>query len=370
MTAGPAASGRALRAWLDALPPGAREEALRGLLRAEAAHGAVPGKAVLALVASHPDLLRAAAEALLDDAATRAFAGAILVRLTERHGSHAARRALILARLRDRPEARWGERTELLRTELLDPSPEAERAEIWRIGMEGLPATTRASYAAQRAVAAGTRPHGGELLARLAAAREEALAQAPPRALRILAGAGSVALVGNGSLLAGSGAATRIEAHDCVVRINYPPVAAFATDVGTRTDVMLLRDPSAERWAALKAREPGHAAVPALVVHGAGREVQPGEPPRLPPALAIEVGRIAYRRLTTGFWAILLIALALQRRATLFGFDLFRPGSAAHYFGGGGAAPAHEPEYERWFVARVLPALCPDLVSLDPTSAV
>jgi hypothetical protein len=56
-----------------------------------------------------------------------------------------------------------------------------------------------------------------------------------------------------------------------------------------------------------------------------------------------------------------MVALALRRPVTLYGFDFFPPGQDGHYFGAGTASIHHEVGYEAWFVRRFLPGILPDL---------
>jgi hypothetical protein len=78
------------------------------------------------------------------------------------------------------------------------------------------------------------------------------------------------------------------------------------------------------------AREPGHAAPPALGLRVTLRPpATPADPPRVPPGIAALVSDLAYERSSTGFFAILLIGLLLRRRLTLYGFDFFAPGRPA-----------------------------------------
>jgi hypothetical protein len=50
----------------------------------------------------------------------------------------------------------------------------------------------------------------------------------------------SCAVVGNSAILLRSGKGAAIDAHDLVIRFNWPALATFENDVGKRTDIMLV----------------------------------------------------------------------------------------------------------------------------------
>lgn len=153
-------------------------------------------------------------------------------------------------------------------------------------------------------------------------------------------------MVGNGGSLAGSGAGAAIEAHARVVRMNYPVMSGFEADVGRRTDLVLFAEGNRGQLLKLLAREPEFLALPALAVRLEWETSAHSPPPdAVPRALAEAVVALAYDRPTTGFFAILLIAVLLRRNATLFGFDFFQPGKQGHYYDGASAALRHEIAY-------------------------
>jgi hypothetical protein len=359
---GPPGSYRALRETLQAMDPAARVGWLTDWLRRDVTppgRDALPGPWRLAqsLILSDPKPLAQACTALLEDAQALPIALEMLCRLHNRHESFDALRALLL-RFADAPaEGAQGRRLRLLRTELLAPSATAEaRAAHWALGAAALSPLGAASYAFQRA------PEDSVPVA-FTQALEAACAEAAlPPGLIPLAEAESVAVVGNGGSLRGTGAAAAIEAHGCVVRMNYPVLSGFEADVGRRTDLVLFAEAKRGELPNLLARESEYPSLPAFAVRmswtPAARAAPPGVVPR---ALADAVGAIAYDRPTTGFFAIVLIAVLLRRKVTLFGFDFFAPGQPGHYFGDATAATPHEIAYERWFAAQILPRLAPSL---------
>lgn len=309
-----------------------------------------------ALFETHPEVLRTAATALLAHAPSRPFAAMALARLLNRLGEFEALRALILAELPAPPVARAEWLRALLRTELLAPSPEASRH--WAMAMAELSPLARRSLRLQHHCLQGRPGDDGEVREVLAKRLPPVMAQGLPPALERLAMARDVAVVGNGSGLAGSGAGTAIEAHDVIIRMNYPWLGGHEADAGRRCDLMLFHETKRPILPSLVAREPGFASLPALGIRGIPFEDHaPPGPPRLPNGLIELISGIAYPWPTTGLAAIILAAVIFARPVTLFGFDFFAPGRPGHYFGDVTAAVMHELAYERWFVARALPLL-------------
>ena len=282
----------------------------------------------------------------------------------------ALRRFLALA-----PGAGYDSRRELLRLELIRPDSSAEsRAATIPAALAHAGPIGRESYQAQSRVAAGEAPDRTRLdalvdaeLARCDARLAEKTATGDADAIAVAAilarlrTATGVALVGNGPSVRGRGLGPEIEAHDCVVRFNFPMLAEFHADVGQRTDLMLIDASHRATMPTRIAWDPHYPSVPALATSGGDRA--PGQPP--PPGLPqdyVELGtNLAYERGTTGFRAIVMVALALRRPVTLYGFDFFPPGQDGHYFGAGTASIHHEVGYEAWFVRRFLPGILPDL---------
>lgn len=285
------------------------------------------------------------------------------------HAYAALRRFLEL-----RPGAGFDSRREMLRLEWLRPGSSAEsRAETARIAVAGTKPVTQESYRVQSLVAAGEQADlaGVDALvledlrrcdAALAAKASggDAAAAAVRAILARLRSADRIALVGNGPSVRGRGLGRDVEAHDCVVRFNFPKLAGFEVDVGRRTDLMFI---DASHRLTMHSRiqwEPEYPIVPALATSGGERP--PEDPPPGLPQDFINLGdAISYDRGTTGFRAIVMAALIFRRPVTLYGFDFFPPGQVGHYFGGGAASVHHEVGYEAWFVRQFLADVLPDL---------
>jgi hypothetical protein len=346
-----------MRDALAAMPAGARPAWLAEVIRQTGRRALSPP--VLSLALSHPELLREACEALRAEPGSRRTALAILARLLNRREEWAALRAVLREALADRP-GDLDARREALRVELLSPLPDAAaREEAWRDAAT-LPPLAALSYRLQRSLAEGGAADPAPLLAALEARMATLAGADAAPALRRLAAARRVALVGNGSGPRGRGLGAEIDAHDTVVRVNYPVLSGFGADVGTRTDVVVFAEELRPELPALLAREPAYATLPALGLRVHARPpADAAEPPRVPAGLAALVSDLAYERSTTGFFAILLTGLLLRREVTLHGFDFFAPGLPGHYFGPASGALRHELAYERWFAATVLPAIAP-----------
>ncbi len=369
----PPATYQALRRALADLPDPGRLPWLVDFLAEAASAAAAAGKRGVpnawrlaqSLATSHPDLLRNACEALLTPGAgpARHFAIDTLARLHNRQEDFAALRAL-LERFAEAPprQAKVARRKLLLRSLLLDQAlDQASRQALWAQHAAVLSPLGRASGAVQLALADGIRPDPAALLAEV----EAAIASGPalPAPLARLAAARDVALVGNGSGLARAGAAALIEAHDAVVRFNFPHLAGFEADVGRRTDLVLFAE--AKRWnlEALRQRDKSYDGLPAFGT----RITWPRDPAveaeadQVPRPLAEAVAALGDEHPTTGFFGILMVAVLLRRKVTLFGFDFFAPGLPGHYYGDATAAMTHELAYERWCVGHLLPLLAPEL---------
>jgi hypothetical protein len=312
-----------------------------------------------------------------------------------------ARRALQLTA----SQTEW--RQCLARSELVAPSADPrEREANWQLALPAFPrGLPRLAILAQQAIAEGRTPDlsafdarlardaaalfasppGGAGLRKVLTVLSRTLGLAPglassPRETpaeaaarerlmaicRALQQARDVALVGNAPTLAGSRAGAEIDRHDLVVRCNYPRLARFAADVGTRTDLMLFHGAKRHRLAELLARDPRYPALPALSSGPAGPAGAPpptppdSEPrPAAPEALERLVDGLCYAQRTTGLFGAVLIGLVFGKTLRLYGFDFFRPGGAGHYYGKAAAAPHHDLAYERWYLTRALPALRP-----------
>lgn len=178
-----------------------------------------------------------------------------------------------------------------------------------------------------------------------------------------------IAIIGSGPSLQGAGQGAKIDAHDLVVRINCPLIGAFAEDVGSRTDVVFgWPSPTNPTF---KARIARHESYQNALIVQATRSIKKHYTPfsnedvaaagvsrftRLPSQIWNMVIDLSYRVPTTGFGAILFMALVLDRPVSLFGFDFYETGrqyfwrsmNTLHY------GPAHEPRFEKRMVENML----------------
>jgi len=338
-----------------------RVQHLAGILRAEAQPGGAAAE-VLGGGSRYTLLaLRAAAEQVLAETPGNASALRALASCQARAEAFADAAATMRRMMR---AMRVGQevRRELQRLDLLAGNPPA--AVVPAEEAVRLPPLAAASLAAQRAVADGTAPDRAGFDAALVEAAGAALAEAGdlPALLGVLRAARDVAVVGNGPSLKGAGAGAAIEACEVVLRFNFPVLTGHETDVGRRTDAVIMSGSKRARLAELTAREPGYPTLPAMVVEATQRIAPAAVPPGLPAPLALLLYQLGYGRPTMGFAGILLTVLLFGRPARLFGFDFFRAGEQGHYFGDAAAALHHETGYERWFVTRFLPAIRPELL--------
>ena len=350
---------RALRDALAAVAEPERLDWLTAHLRAAARTEQGPGKTVLSLAVSHPALLRAACARLAEAQDTRGYALAALARLHNRREEHADLSAVLTWAL-GQPGATPELGREALRAAMLGRDAVLWN-HAWPVAAPGMTPLGVRAYGMQRALAWGETAELETFNAHLACRMAALDRTAWPAVLRRLETASEVALVGNGGSLTGTGAGEAIDAHEVVVRLNYPLLSGFGADAGARTDVMLFGESKRPFLAELFEREQGYGSLPALGLKARMPARAEFSPPALPRAPSLLVDEIGYRGPTTGFIAILLIALLLRRPVTLFGFDFFRPGLPGHYFGGSTAALGHELAYERWMATEVVPRLCPAL---------
>ncbi|WP_368414736.1 glycosyltransferase family 29 protein [Falsiroseomonas sp.] len=315
-------------------------------------------QAALDLARFDPAPLDAACAAILRDFPVHRVALRALAWCRGRVGAADGARAALARLLEAWPDQGLDSRRELLRLHLLGTHDAPAREGDWQRHGRDRGELSRLSYLVQRAVAEGAAPDLTGFEAALAARRHEALAEPGPAAaaLALLRSARSIALVGNGPGLAGSGAARAIESHDLVMRLNYPVILGHEADVGSRTDLMFFDSSHRVRVAERMARHPSFPITPALCTHEA-----PQGAPGLPIALMRLVCDLTYTRPTSGFAALVLAGVVLGKPVTLFGFDFFRPGGRGHYYDAAAAPFTHETGYERWFVERVLPMLRPQV---------
>lgn len=355
------ATKKALRHLLARVPDGPGADRLVAYLRDPPPPSrSARWSAVQALMGERPDLVRVAANRLLEDPVHRPEAAVALARLHNRQQAWVALRALILTHAEAPPTDARDWLSGLLRISLVAPGV-VSPAE-WERALALQPPAAQSALALQHAVAHGAKPDVGGYLARLDRLLARATAQGLPEALTRLWQARDVAVVGNGSGLTGARAAAAIEAHDIVIRMNYPVLSGHEEDTGRRTDLMLFAEPKRQGLPGLIAREPAYAGLPAFGVRGfvSNRPTREG-PPSIPGDLARTVGMLSYTQPTTGFFAILLAGVLFRRPITLFGFDFFAEGRPGHYFGPTHAAPQHELAYERWYTEAIVPLLCPQL---------
>ncbi|PPQ31387.1 hypothetical protein CCR94_08735 [Rhodoblastus sphagnicola] len=193
--------------------------------------------------------------------------------------------------------------------------------------------------------------------------------------LKIFDEANSVALVGNGSVLKGSGLGKAIDSHDVVVRINWPAIKGYSDDVGSNTSLVLFVEQymhgAINQDSLLKKMSQYNSSVPGLALD-AGRTVSTvfpefcGEPPSnicLMPAAARKCLKyLGYQYATTGLLSMLLISLILNKTVTIFGFDFYRDLNRQYYFGTTPPDPhlTHELQYEVWMVRQFFARILPD----------
>lgn len=348
-----------LRRALDALPPPDRPAWLAGHLAAQPdTERRYAWHLAQGLTHGEPELLRSVATRMLDHPPSRGQAILALYRLLNRLEEFPALRALIQATPEDAPEPRAEWLRALLRVELLSPSDGG--GAIWGKALRVQPPVALRTPRLLRRLRDGAAADPRSLLDLVARRVARIAARGLPPALAQLAAAESVALVGNGSGLKGSGAGAAIEAHGVVVRINYPRLSGHEADTGRRTDLMLFHGNKRPILDSLMAREPEFPALPAFGIRGNPVPARQG-PPRMPEELVALAAELAYPTPTTGLFAILLVGVLFRRPVTLFGFDFFAPGRPGHYFGDTVASELHEIAFERWFAAHALPVLCPAL---------
>lgn len=281
--------------------------------------------------------------------------------------------------LRIDPGAGYDSRRELLRVEWLRAGSSAEsRAEVTPIALARAGRLAQESYRLQSLYAGGGR---GDLIALAALISRElrqcdaalltkAMAGDPDAGivnaiLMRLRSAERIALVGNGSSVLGRKLGDEIEAHDCVVRFNFPRLSGFEADVGRRTDLMFIDNSHRYSVPTRVLREPEYPGLPVLVTSGGERGPSQDPPPGLPQDYINLGNTISYHRGTTGFRAIVMAILMFRRPVTLYGFDFFAPGEVGHYYERGTASVHHEVGYEAWFVRRFLPSVLPDLLRIN-----
>ena len=184
--------------------------------------------------------------------------------------------------------------------------------------------------------------------------------------LRTMLGATSIALVGNGSSVVGAGLGPAIDAHDLVVRFNFPNLLDHRSDVGTKTDLMAFAQSLVDQLPTAVGREPAYRQVPLLAMHPLGCAGTPemieaanGVPfAGLPQLLGQSLRSLAYETPTTGLMMLLVIMTMCPKPVSLFGFDFYSNEARPHYFPNHGLVfLGHDVHYERFFVERVVMGL-------------
>jgi hypothetical protein len=174
----------------------------------------------------------------------------------------------------------------------------------------------------------------------------------------------TIALIGNAPTLKGQGKGNAIDAHDLVIRCNFPTIKGYQADVGSRTDAMMFNESLRDRLNRLRGESDYFSRTLAIGVHP---EQDFGLPTHtsyedaqgvgtIPPVLRRFISDICYSRSTTGLMSINLLVFVFNRKISIFGFDFFSDVNRPHYFGNQvGAYLGHELQYERWFVETFCP---------------
>lgn len=243
------------------------------------------------------------------------------------------------------------------------------------------PALRRATYAVAATLAGGNLPPDPVTVQwrqEVEAARTAALAADAARApalrdlLAGLAAVGSVALVGNGPSLTGAGRGAAIDGFDAVVRVNFPPLAGRASDLGRRTDAvfftetlfmgphiepLLDRDP-AYREALIASFEGSTGAAEIAAPERRMADAGVRRYHRLAPRLRDALVAMTYDGHTTGLVTLVFLAALLGKRVRLFGFDFYAAGSHNYWTAQAPAPPLHhELQFEQFYVERFLARL-------------
>lgn len=217
-----------------------------------------------------------------------------------------------------------------------------------------------------------------ELRTMLAAAGPGARAGVQPceetalwRAAELILRAKTVALVGNSATVRGRSLGQDIDAHDVVIRCNFPEIAGYERDVGRRTDLVFFNESLRPRVPGIRQRMDGYAATLAIGLHPEAQFGLPtaeelrghGDLGTIFPSTRSFLSSICYSRSTTGLMAINLLVLVFGKRVALFGFDFFSDLKTPHYFGNqSGAYLGHELQYEQWFVRSFLERRLPQQI--------
>ena len=272
-------------------------------------------------------------------------------------------------------------RRELLRLDILDPDEDGEQI-LKNASSEFHNKLTRTSSQAQSAVSTSksTPTMKAELVAsidqfcatvfRSGANFDPSIPEASRhvflRAMEKILAANTIALVANGPSLKASKAGEAIDAHDLVIRCNFPVFTPFGEDVGTRADIVFFNESLVDALPNLMNKEGAYASCFGLAFHPEPgplfspelyEKTMTGQISRISPKLREFYRSFFYTRPTTGLMAIILISVVLGKNLTIYGFDFYKQ-SSAHYFPS--SSPVflgHELQYEQWFLQTFLPWL-------------
>lgn len=179
-------------------------------------------------------------------------------------------------------------------------------------------------------------------------------------------GAKSVALVANGPSLQGRRLGEEIDAHDFVIRCNFPELTKFGGDVGRKVDAVFFNETLMSMLPQLMTREPAYEGCTALAFHpepGALFEEEcylrngQGRVSRIQPKLREFYRSFFYTRPTTGLMGIILLSAVLRKDIDIYGFDFYSQSTAHYYPSSSPVFLGHELQYERWFLTHFLPWL-------------
>lgn len=331
-----------------------------------------------------PDSFEAALEEVGKHAPDHLIAMRALAWHHNRAGSFSVAAEVLSRLLQARPTSGGDARRERLRLRLLCGDLDAEQwdAETAKIETRWRTPASLCSYDLQRQVALGAEAeldaargrldaaidaHPGGLLEVARAGQTQAARGRYAAALARILSADRVALVGNAPSLRDGEFGAEIDAHDCVIRVNFPVVAGFERHIGMRTDVVLFSETYRDGLDGMLARHAAYADVPAFGVIPESPPPQSAaslphpDIPSMPEPLCELLASLTYSRSTTGLMAITLLSMVLRKSVSLYGFNFFEPGREAHYFGAANIFLGHEAAYERWFVRVMLDRLLPNL---------
>ena len=185
--------------------------------------------------------------------------------------------------------------------------------------------------------------------------------------LALVERAASVALVGNAPTVLGAKLGRRIDAHDCVIRLNDFRTTGFEADVGRKTSLWYTRahrlarpDPGSLGSAHILAQNDTLNQYPPVDEYLKGRlrvDVPFARATFLPSYVLMATDGATYTKPTTGFRIIQFLEFFCQREYDIAGFAFFK-GSGMHYFDVGEdrlqVGEMHAVDFERDFVERVL----------------